>query len=75
MLLEVQSLMPLFLSLLCRAEGVATILTFLLISGLFFPRYTAALGAVYIFGRVLYGIGYRWKGERQLKHMDGLRAT
>jgi uncharacterized membrane protein YecN with MAPEG domain len=54
-------------------EGVASILTALLISGLFFPRYTAVLGAVYIVGRVMYGLGYRNKGQRQQIH--GYRAT
>jgi uncharacterized membrane protein YecN with MAPEG domain len=45
-------------------EGVASILTFLLISGLFFPRYTIVCGAVYIVGRIMYGIGYKSKGSR-----------
>lgn len=45
-------------------EGVASILTFLLISGLFFPRLTVLLGAVYIVGRFAYGVGYRTAGAR-----------
>ena len=40
-------------------EGIATILTFLAVSGLFFPTYTVALGALYIVGRFVYGMGYR----------------
>lgn len=44
-------------------EGVASILVFLLISGLFFPRYTALCGITYIVGRVLYGAGYKAKGQ------------
>lgn len=45
-------------------EGVTSCVTLMLVSGLFFPRYTAVLGATYIAGRVCYGIGYRKKGAR-----------
>jgi len=43
-------------------EGVASILVLLVTSGLFFPRFTALFGVIYIVGRVLYGVGYRRKG-------------
>lgn len=45
-------------------EGVASILVFLLISGLFYPRYTLLVGLTYIIGRTLFGIGYLAKGSR-----------
>jgi len=45
-------------------EGAASILTFELISGLFFPRFTAVFGLFYIVGRILYAIGYRKSGAR-----------
>lgn len=45
-------------------EGAAPALTFLLISGLFFPRFSTACGALYIVGRALYTGGYKTKGSR-----------
>ena len=48
-------------------EGAAPMLTFLLISGLFFPRFSVACGAAYIVGRALYTGGYKMKGSRGRK--------
>jgi len=45
-------------------EGAASALALQLISGLFFPRWSALLGFVYIVGRELYSWGYRTKGAR-----------
>jgi glutathione S-transferase len=45
-------------------EGVASITTALLISGLFYPRWSAAWGATYVVGRQLYAIGYRRSGAQ-----------
>eukprot|EP01087_Luapelamoeba_hula_P003231 TRINITY_DN13028_c0_g1_i1.p1 TRINITY_DN13028_c0_g1~~TRINITY_DN13028_c0_g1_i1.p1 ORF type:complete len:187 (-),score=24.68 TRINITY_DN13028_c0_g1_i1:101-661(-) len=45
-------------------EGIATILVFLLVGGLFYPNLSAALGAVYVLGRLIYGIGYAISGSR-----------
>lgn len=46
-------------------EGVASIISALAVSGLFFPRYTAILGVVYIVGRLVYANGYRMAGQRK----------
>lgn len=46
-------------------EGAASALLFLVVSGLFFPRFTALCGLVYIVGRAMYGAGYKTKGQRQ----------
>lgn len=45
-------------------EGAAPMLTFLLVSGLFFTRFTVGCGALYIVGRALYTGGYKLKGSR-----------
>eukprot|EP01102_Stenamoeba_stenopodia_P016344 TRINITY_DN5706_c0_g1_i1.p1 TRINITY_DN5706_c0_g1~~TRINITY_DN5706_c0_g1_i1.p1 ORF type:complete len:156 (+),score=36.05 TRINITY_DN5706_c0_g1_i1:130-597(+) len=45
-------------------EGIASILTFLLLSGVFYPRYAAINGAIYIVGRQLYAFGYWSKGPK-----------
>ena len=36
---------------------------FKLLSGLFFPQFSAVVGVAYVIGRALYGIGYRSKGS------------
>jgi len=43
-------------------EHAPAILTNLLVSGLYYPRFTAVCGAVYIIGRTMYTIGYQSKG-------------
>jgi len=45
-------------------EGIASIIVFELVAGLFFPRYAALLGFTYILGRAVYGIGYRSSGSK-----------
>jgi len=45
-------------------ENVASILIFLLLSGLFYPRMSSLLGVFYIVGRFLYSLGYQTKGPR-----------
>lgn len=40
----------------------ATILTLLLLSGLSYPRFSAACGAAYVVGRELYAAGYVSRG-------------
>ena len=56
-------------------EGVASILVFLLVSGLFYPRYTAACGLAYIVGRVMFAVGYTTKGQSGGHHSNGQSAT
>jgi len=43
-------------------EQFAAAQSALLISGIFYPRFAAAVGAVYIVGRQLYAWGYRSRG-------------
>jgi len=43
-------------------EGAPAILTNLLVSGLYYPRFTAVCGAAYIVGRAMYAAGYQAKG-------------
>lgn len=45
-----------------RGTSVGSALAVLLISGAFYPLFSAALGAVYVLGRRLYSSGYRAKG-------------
>ncbi|ELR11231.1 MAPEG family protein [Acanthamoeba castellanii str. Neff] len=45
-------------------EGIALVLVVELVAGLFFARYAALLGFVYIVGRLIYGLGYRSSGSR-----------
>jgi glutathione S-transferase len=45
-------------------EGAATIIIALVVAGLFQPRLTAVLGAVYIVGRFLYALGYKSGGPK-----------
>ena len=45
-------------------EGIASALTLLFISGLFYPRLVGVLGAVYNVGRLLYAIGYQRNGPK-----------
>jgi len=45
-------------------EGMGTIIVFMLVSGLFFVKFTVACGAAYIVGRFFYSSGYRNKGSR-----------
>eukprot|EP00386_Alphamonas_edax_P005780 GDKI01018859.1.p2 GENE.GDKI01018859.1~~GDKI01018859.1.p2 ORF type:complete len:183 (+),score=71.38 GDKI01018859.1:110-658(+) len=43
-------------------EHLTPVLAFLLLSGLVYPRFAAALGVVYIIGREVYGQAYRKHG-------------
>jgi len=52
-------------------EGVASAITFQLLSGLFFPKLAGILGAMYIAGRALYAYGYMAKGPKG-RSMGGL---
>ena len=45
-------------------EGMGTILTFLMVGGLFFPKPAAIAGVSYIVGRFLYTFGYRNSGPK-----------
>jgi len=45
-------------------ESAASVLTTLLVSGLFYPRVSSALGIAYIIGRQLYAHGYRKEGPK-----------
>jgi glutathione S-transferase len=45
-------------------EGIPLVLVAELVAGLFFARYAALLGFVYIVGRLVYGIGYRSSGAK-----------
>jgi len=45
-------------------EVVASVLTFELLGGLFYPRFSAGLGFLYVFSRILYAWGYRTKGPK-----------
>jgi uncharacterized membrane protein YecN with MAPEG domain len=43
-------------------EGLAPIMLFILVSGLYYTRFTLVMGILYIVGRQLYYMGYRAKG-------------
>jgi glutathione S-transferase len=45
-------------------EGIASVITFQLLGGLFYPKLNATLGALYIAGRALYTYGYKTKGPK-----------
>jgi len=53
-------------------EGIATVLTLLLIAGVFYPQFSAAVGLVYIIGRQLYARGYQTSGSEGRKLGVGL---
>lgn len=42
----------------------AAVLALLLLSGAFYPRFSAATGAIYVVGRYLYARGYRRDGAK-----------
>ena len=48
-------------------EGLPLVLMLELVGGLFYPRLSAALGAVYLFGRTLYTRGYQKHGPEGRK--------
>jgi len=45
-------------------EGIASAITLELLSGLFFPRFAALFGLIYIVGREFFARGYRGQGSR-----------
>ena len=51
-------------------EQITAILFLLVISGLFFPRFSAAVGAVYLISRILYTYGFK----RQLSKSGPIRS-
>jgi len=45
-------------------EGIASVITLELLSGLFFPRFAVLFGLIYIVGREIYARGYRGSGAK-----------
>ncbi|KAJ1961846.1 hypothetical protein GGI12_003016 [Dipsacomyces acuminosporus] len=56
-------------------EQAGLVLTVLLASGLYHPKFSGALGGIYILGRIIYGQGYTAKGPKGRVYGAGLMIS